>query len=83
MKTYIYNNQKYTPITMKKLHIVFIGTLDECLVYAKKIDEDNNTDIAYVGSFGEYKLTSKKTLELKNAFVGNFDKDHCFVRYFG
>ena len=35
MKTYIYNNQKYTPITMKKLHIVFIGTLDECLVYAK------------------------------------------------
>lgn len=83
MKTYIYNNEKYTSATMKKLHIVFIGALDECLAYAEKIDKDNNTDIAYVGSFGEYKLTRKKTLELKNAFVGNFDKDHCFVQYFG
>lgn len=83
MKTFTYNGQKFTPATMKKLNIVFIGTDAECEKYAEEIDKKNGTDCAYVGSFGEYKLTRKKTLELKNAFVGNCDKDHCFVRYFG
>lgn len=80
MKTFVYNNQKFTPATLKKLNIVFIGTDAECNEYAKKLEKENNNKYDfYVSSFSWYKLTSRKTLEMRPQYTSCFDKDNCFV----
>lgn len=84
MKTFTYSNQKFTPATLKKLRIVFVGNLDECEEYAEKLEKESKDNTFYfVGSFNEYRLTSRKTLELLPAFSAPFDKENCFVRYLG
>lgn len=83
MKTYIYNGRKYTTSILKKLEIVFIGTMKECEAYAEKLDKENGTDIAYVGSFGdwEYHNTRRGICFEFKGMAGKFDNNACFVQY--
>lgn len=85
MKTYIYKGRKYTPSILKKLHIIFIGTGAECETYAEELDKKHGTDLAFVGSFGdwEYHNTRKGIFFECKGWAGHYDDNACFVRYFG
>ena len=85
MKTYLYNGRKYTPSILKKLNIVFIGTGAECEAYAEKLDKENNTDRAFVGSFGDWEYHNTRrgiSFEFKG-MAGRFNGSSCFVQYYG
>lgn len=47
---------KLMPKAIKNCHIVYIGTAEECEAYAEKLDNENNTDCAYVCCLGDYNI---------------------------
>lgn len=55
-RSIIINNYKLTAKMIKNYHIVFVGTMEQCVTFANGLDNDNNSDDIVISCLGDYQF---------------------------